>query len=441
MPFLNTRIRRLLGRLLILAIFGILTDTSWVIYRANNTISAAGQSNSGIELVGGEGEGTQKGGKQRIFISSTHWNNEAILRSHWNTALVQLVKSLGPENVFVSIIESGSWDGTKNALHDLDDALGQMGVKRSISMSETTHSDEIAKVPKDKGKRDGEGEEDEEEEEEEDGWIYTSRGRKELRRIPFLSKQRNDSLKPLVALESKFGMRFDKILFLNDVVFTNDDFYTLLNTNHGSYAAACALDFSKPPYFYDTFALRDVEGHEVMMQTWPYFRASQSRQALEHGEATPVRSCWNSMVIMDSAPFYDTAHPLRFRGIPDSLAKYHLEGSECCIIHADNPLSAEKGVWLNPNVRVGYDGKAYEYVHAPGWPSSSSSTSSKWRIWRWTWESRLRRWFTTDRFKRKAVSRRVKEWQTTTMEGREEKGSFCLVNEMHVLAENGWAHI
>jgi Cryptococcal mannosyltransferase 1 len=210
MPFLNTRIRRLLTRVAILAVFAVLIDTSWVFYRVNRTISAAGQSDSGIELANKGEDGKQK---QRIFISSTHWNNEAILRSHWNPALVQLVKSLGPENVYVSIIESGSWDGTKSALHDLDDALGQLGVKRSISMSETTHADEILKVPKDKG---NEGEE----KEEEDGWIDTSRGRKELRRIPFLSRQRNDSLKPLAALEKKFRMKFDKILFLNDVVFT-----------------------------------------------------------------------------------------------------------------------------------------------------------------------------------------------------------------------------
>jgi hypothetical protein len=52
------------------------------------------------------------------------------------------------------------------------------------------------------------------------------------------------------------------------------------------------------------------------------------------------------MVVFDAAPFYggpgDDGHikaPLRFRGISDSLAKYHLEASECCLIHFDNPLT------------------------------------------------------------------------------------------------------
>ena len=30
-----------------------------------------------------------------------------------------------------------------------------------------------------------------------------------------------------------------------------------------------------------------------------------------------------------------------------------MEGRECCLIHCDNPV-LDKGVWLNPNVRVAY---------------------------------------------------------------------------------------
>lgn len=196
MAILNTRIKRLLGRLVILAIFTVLIDTSWILYRASTIPINATTSES---IAAHEEEQ-----KPRVFISSAHWNTEIILRSYWHTALVQLVQSLGPENVYVSIIESGSWDGTKDALRDLDDALGQMGVKRTISLSDTTHLDEVARGPnKDEG-----------------GWIYTPRGREEPRRIPYLSKQRNDSLKPLVSLEKNLGLKYDKILFLNDVAFT-----------------------------------------------------------------------------------------------------------------------------------------------------------------------------------------------------------------------------
>lgn len=69
-----------------------------------------------------------------------------------------------------------------------------------------------------------------------------------------------------------------------------------MNTNGGDYAAACSLDFAKPPSFYDTFALRDIEGHKHVMQTWPYFRAGGSRYALANNfDAVPVTSCWNGI--------------------------------------------------------------------------------------------------------------------------------------------------
>jgi hypothetical protein len=139
--------------------------------------------------------------KQRVYISSIHWNNEPILHSYWNNALIALVEALGPENVFISVYESGSWDDSKNVLRDLDERLGWLGVNRDITLSETTHLDEISKPA------DG------------PGWIDTSRGKKELRRIPYLAKLRNLTLKNLVAL-SKQGLNFDKVLFLNDVVFT-----------------------------------------------------------------------------------------------------------------------------------------------------------------------------------------------------------------------------
>lgn len=60
------------------------------------------------------------------------------------------------------------------------------------------------------------------------------------------------------------------------------------------------------------------------------------------------------MVAFQSAPFYQD-QPLQFRGLQDSMAAHHLEASECCLIHADNVLTKMKGVWINPNVRVGYD--------------------------------------------------------------------------------------
>lgn len=140
--------------------------------------------------------------KERIYIASIHWNNEAVLRSKWIEAVVNTIKVLGPENFYVSVYESGSWDDTKGALRVLNSTLEDLGVQRSIILDESTHLDEISKPP-------GSSQ----------GWIDTSRGKRELRRIPYLAKLRNISLKPLADLALR-GIKFDKILFLNDVVFT-----------------------------------------------------------------------------------------------------------------------------------------------------------------------------------------------------------------------------
>lgn len=179
---------------------------------------------------------------------------------------------------------------------------------------------------------------------------------------------------------------------------------------------------------------------------------------------------------MDATPFYNPIRPLRFRGISDSLAATHLEASECCLIHADNPLSAKKGVWLNPRVRVGYSVQAYESVH-PGVSLSSSPAGrdeeamekeedpwiSATQVLFGIWQNRFRRWFTTDALKTSVVRHRLDDWRRSIrsrskeatsgkggsgvddrnigLEEDDERGWFCLINEMQVLVANGWAHV
>ncbi|THX26260.1 hypothetical protein D6D11_10322 [Aureobasidium pullulans] len=354
--------------------------------------------------------------RPRVFIVGIHWNNEQILRSHWIHALIALTREIGPENVFVSIYESGSWDDTKGALRLLDNLLEERGIPRRIILDNTTHLDEISKSPSVRG------------------WIKTSRSKTELRRIPYLAQLRNVAMQPLYDMQNA-ALAFDKILFLNDVVFESSDIHKLLSTNDGDYAAACALDFSKPPAFYDTFALRDSEGHEAVMQEWPYFRSWTSLKALKNGQPTPVTSCWNGVVAMNAEPFYRVPR-LVFRGVPDSLASLHVEASECCLIHADNPYSSTDGVWLNPNVRVGYSSHAYREVH----PEGSNSWIPLYWIARGLWINRLMRWFSSPWLKELVVKRRVDQW-VREHPNSQEVGTSCLINEMQVLAANGWAHV
>lgn len=171
------------------------------------------------------------------------------------------------------------------------------------------------------------------------------------------------------------------------------------------------------------------------MQVWPYFRSRQSRSVLKSGKPVPVDSCWNGMVFMDASPFYASASPLRFRGIPDSLASYHLEGSECCLIHADNPVSLTRGVWLNPNVRVGYNGPAYDVINPDtgSWLSLSDNFFG-------LWNNRMSRWTTKTWFQSWVVDSRLRAWKRASANHRE-PGRHCLINEMQILVSNGWAHV
>ncbi|KAF5021831.1 hypothetical protein F66182_6124 [Fusarium sp. NRRL 66182] len=352
---------------------------------------------------------------ERIYIASMHFNDEYILREFWSPAVLELVKMLGPENVFVSVYESGSWDNTKFELNVLDQELDKLGVPHRVDLSDVMHKDEIESA--DKG----------------GGWIDTPGGTREKRRIPFLADLRNKTLRDLLELHKK-GEHFDKVLFLNDVVFTTDDVLKLLSTNGGEYAAACSLDFSNPPEYYDTFALRDMDGQSHAMHRWPYFRSSGSRNALvNHLDAVPVKSCWNGIVAMPAEPF-TSSFKLRFRAISDPLAEYHLEGSECCLVHADNPLSKTRGVYLNPRVRVGYTLPAYQAVHP-----EQGSWLSTWDIFFGLWINRVKRW-TSVAFEEWLVRRRVSAWEKEGI-GRTEPGEFCLINEMQILVETGWAHV
>lgn len=119
-----------------------------------------------------------------------------------------------------------------------------------------------------------------------------------------------------------------------------------------------------------------------------------------------------------------------------------MEGSECCLVHLDNDLSAKKGVWLNPNVRVTYNDEADKIVNPENrlWPSRSEKVKGIWknRIARWT--GYIQRYL--ERF---TISSRVRRWRRKN-ERKEEKTlpkdeEYCLINEMQVLISNGWKHL
>jgi hypothetical protein len=70
---------------------------------------------------------------------------------------------------------------------------------------------------------------------------------------------------------------------------------TLLHTRDGNYSAVCSLDFKDPPRYYDTFALRDINGKAGFSEYYPIFGSRVSRKALVSQSPVPVKSCWNGI--------------------------------------------------------------------------------------------------------------------------------------------------
>jgi hypothetical protein len=370
---------------------------------------------------------------QKIFIVAQFWTNARVISERWGQALLDLIGVLGKENIYVSILESGSLDNTKEVLKLLDDVLMQNTIPHVTILDPTTHADEINAGPLDDQGIPRQG------------WIQTTtvgtQWGKELRRIPYLARLRNRALDPLFKFHDEQGQKFDKILFLNDVVFRPQDVLTLLATNQGSFSAACALDFHLPPAYYDTFALRDSEGLGTIQSTFPYFRGIESRETMLRGMPTKVASCWNGMIVMDSAPFYEG---LRFRALSDSLASKHLEASECCLIHTDmnvtNPGAGQR-IYVNPSVRVGYTVDAYNTTHSG--PDENFVSATQYITGVWT--NRLRRTVLPRETKSmKNVERKMARWVKegeNSLERREENGAICAIDEQHILIWNGWKHV
>lgn len=214
-------------------------------------------------------------------------------------------------------------------------------------------------------------------------------GEERLKRIAFLAEVRNRALAPI----DEHGVRFDKVLYLNDVNFDPVEAAQLLfatnidATGRADYAAACAVDHIMPFKFYDRFATRDFDGMVTGLPFFPWFTSAGTaisrNDVLEGRDAVRVRSCWGGMIAFEAKWFQagtrvqsDPADPqsqspntevapLRFRQYNET----YWEASECCLINADlqylmfgKGRPAESRIYMNPFVRVAYDEKTLSWL-------------------------------------------------------------------------------
>jgi hypothetical protein len=144
----------------------------------------------------------------RVFVAAMLANCAPLLTDYWIPSLFALIDKLGYRNVYISIVENGSVDDTRKTLLDMERILTQRQVPYTIRYEESFRD---GRTFTDNGLlhrllgQEGTG----------DNWMMTSSGWFP-RRINYLSQLRNMVLEPLTTS----SQAFDKILFLNDVIFS-----------------------------------------------------------------------------------------------------------------------------------------------------------------------------------------------------------------------------
>lgn len=294
---------------------------------------------------------------EKVYIAASIFDKGGKLANGpWAENVLGLIDLLGPENTFLSIYVNDAGPEAKEALEILEK---RVPCGHALVFEEHLGLDQVPHVT-------------------------LPDGSDRVKRIDYLAEVRNRALRPLDTLVT----RFDKLLYLNDVVFHPVEAANLLFSTHttasgrAEYRAACAVDFINPFKFYDTFATRDMEGYRMGIPFYPWFSAGGSEQThqdvLDGIDSVRVRSCWGGMVAFD-AQFFQKPPEGRYEKItagnqsPANLsAPYHFraeqdlfwDASECCLIQADiqNPEPGNSEIYMNPFIRVAYDTRTLSWL-------------------------------------------------------------------------------
>ena len=308
-----------------------------------------------------------------VFVAANLVNAESVL-AQWPGVLSDVAAALSPGRLFVSVVESGSTDGTREALLSLGAALSVAGVRHHVSIGGSGGwRDACADVAT------GGGHSRAACEAAKCGTSGRLRDCNAQIRIAVMAALRNRALAPLldgagpyepnaVSEAPHLGLTGRvTVLFLNDVLLYAEDALELLATGGGDYDLACGMDFEGLK-LYDTWVLRDLTG-SAASDWFPFFREASARAALRAGAPARVYSCWNGAVALPSAIFLRDG--VRFRswaeGEPRSDAGGSSTGSfsadcpvsECALLakdiwaHSANPSGAR--IFVNPRVHLAYN--------------------------------------------------------------------------------------
>jgi hypothetical protein len=321
---------------------------------------------------------------EKVFIAAALYDpGGSLLDGAWASSVLSLVDLLGPDNVHLSIYENDADEAAKAALHRFKSKVSCECLPQLFRSIEIARGTDFFKgnntiVSEHLTLKDIHS-------------VTVPSGQRRMKRIAFLAEVRNRALRPL---EADPSVQFDRLLFINDVMFNPvDAIHLLFSTNvdasgRAQYGAVCAMDFINAFKFYDRFATRDLEGYAMGIPFFPWFTDAGnglSRQdVLDQKDAVRVRACWGGMTAFEAKWFLEThsdtlflsgsdsststafnVSPLRFRYEEDPF----WDASECCLIHADltylrhgHNITTGSDIYTNPYIRVAYDSRTLSWL-------------------------------------------------------------------------------
>eukprot|EP00871_Galdieria_phlegrea_P000163 jgi/Galph1/1147/GphlegSOOS_G5826.1 len=245
----------------------------------------------------------------KVLLAANLKDVESLL-PFFTQQMVRLKEYINPNNIFVSIYESGSVDRSQTLLNQLKSTLDSNGIQNRIVFGNLTRK---------KGEN----------------------------RIKFLSSLRNQAISVLD--DNLFSPDF--IIFSNDVFFCAEHLIRLVYRGLKGGDLVCAVDFNEENYFYDTWVARDSRGMPLRgSRGCSVFEASADVQLCEQGHAVPVHSCWNGLVILRSSIFINSG--IRFRYVEDE--EKECAGSECTLLCNDLWRKGHHSIYVDPGIKVSY---------------------------------------------------------------------------------------
>ncbi|OMH81486.1 Alpha-1,3-mannosyltransferase CMT1 [Zancudomyces culisetae] len=163
--------------------------------------------------------------------------------------------------------------------------------------------------------------------------------------------------------------KFDKIVFINDVMFCRNDILELILQSyiHGA-DITCPLDLDfydetgKNPdekRFRDTWVARDINGNAFKKTLDKMVSDERGTERMKKYQPFQVQCCWNGIAILNPRPF-EAPTNLQFRR--SKVPSNECAASECSLLCNDFWRLGYNKVVVVPGVQVAYDTKEFSQL-------------------------------------------------------------------------------